>query len=95
MNIELKHGEFQSIMPTIKNKSVDFVLVDIPYEIARETNFKSIKDFTKKEGETEYSCMNFGDWDKDFDIDLAMKESIRVIKEGKSIVFFCAWQQLS
>ena len=38
--------------------------------------------------------MNFGDWDKDFDIELAMKESLRVIKKGRSIIFFCAWQQL-
>ena len=94
MSIDLKHGKFQEVLPTIKDKSIDLVLVDIPYEIARETNFKSIKDFTKKEGETEYSCMNFGEWDKDFDIDLAMKESIRVVKEGRSVIFFCAWQQL-
>ena len=60
MSIDLKHGKFQEVLPTIKDKSIDLVLVDIPYEIARETNFKSIKDFTKKEGETEYSCMNFG-----------------------------------
>jgi len=94
MDIDLRYGKFQDEIKTIPTKSVDLILVDIPYEIARETNFKSIKDYTKKQGETEYSCMKFGEWDKDFDIELAMQESLRVIKEGRSMIFFCSWQQL-
>jgi len=81
-------------MKDIESNSVDMVLTDIPYLISRKTNFKSIKDFTKKEGETEYSCMNFGEWDKEFDVKAYISECCRILKPSRSIIVWSAWQQL-
>ena len=82
-------------MCLIPDKSVDMVLTDIPYLESKETNFKAIKDFTKKQGETEYSCMNFGEWDKHFDVDLYIRECFRILKPSRSIIVWAAWQQLN
>jgi DNA (cytosine-5)-methyltransferase 1/site-specific DNA-methyltransferase (adenine-specific) len=81
-------------MKQIPDSSIDMILVDIPYEITRKTNFKSIKDFTKKTGETEYSCMDFGNWDIEFNVEESIKEAVRIVKDKKSIIVFSAWQQL-
>ena len=82
-------------MCRLPDNSVDLILTDIPYLVSRETNFKSIKDYTKKEGETEYSCMNFGEWDFDFDVKKYIKECTRILKPSRSIIVWCAWQQLN
>jgi len=92
--VRVFNGDCLEIMKSIPDKSIDMILVDIPYEISRKTNFKSIKDFTKKSGETEYSCMDFGEWDISFDVELSIKEALRIIKDKRSIIVFSAWQQL-
>ncbi len=81
-------------MKKIEDNSIDFILTDIPYLESKETNFKTIKDHTKKEGETEYCCMDFGEWDKEFNIEEYIKECCRILKPSRSIVVWCAWQQL-
>ena len=81
-------------MSEMADNSVDMVLTDIPYLISQETNFKTIKDFTKKQGETEYNCMDFGEWDKEFDVKTYIKECCRILKPSKSIIVWSAWQQL-
>ena len=72
--MRLIEGQRQMIEQTISTRlfggvkgfrCVDMILTDIPYLISQETNFKTIKDFTKKQGETEYNCMDFGEWDKE------------------------------
>lgn len=83
------------IMEKLEDNSIDFILADIPYEAKKETNFKTIKDHTKKSGETEYCCMDFGDWDEDFDVEKAIKESLRVLKNKSSMVIYCNWKQLN
>lgn len=81
-------------MKRIPDNSVDMILTDIPYLISQETNFKTIKDFTKKQGETEYNCMDFGEWDKEFDVKTYIKECCRILKPSRSIIVWSAWQQL-
>lgn len=76
------------------DKSVDLILTDIPYCCKKETNFKSIKEYTSVNHRTEYSCMNFGEWDESFDIDKYFKQIFRIIKEHRSIVVWCNWMQL-
>ena len=71
------------------------VLSDIPYLESKDTNFKTIKDYTKKSGETEYCCMNFGEWDKNFDVETYIKECLRILKPSKSMIIWCSWQQLN
>lgn len=95
MKTTLIRGDCLEEMKKIPDGSIDLVLTDIPYEAARKTNFKSIKDFTKKEGETAYSCMDFGDWDKDFPLRASLELVFRKIKNPSSVVLYANWKQLA
>jgi DNA modification methylase len=35
-------------MKKMESESVDFILTDVPYDISKKNNFKSIKNYTKK-----------------------------------------------
>jgi len=92
--MNLIHGDCLEKMKEMPSNSVDMVLVDIPYEISRKTNFKSLKDYTRKSGETSYSCMDFGEWDSNFKMGESIIEALRVLKDKRSMIVFSAWQQL-
>ena len=92
----LYNGDCLEVMDKLISDGVkvDFVLTDVPYEAKKETNFKSIKDYTKKIGETEYCCMDFGSWDKDFPLEHSINKAIKLSKNPSSLYFFCNWKQL-
>lgn len=52
--IKLKHGDCVEILKTIETSSVDIVITDPPYNIARNNSFHTM-------GRT---GIDFGDWDK-------------------------------
>lgn len=79
----------------LEDESVDFILTDIPYLISRKTNFKQMKQYLRKNKEENgYEGMEFGEWDKAFDVERYIQECCRVLKKGRSMVVFCSWQQL-
>lgn len=91
----LIHGECLEEMKNIQTESIDFIYTDIPYEISKKTNFKTIKDFTKKQWVTDYSCMDFWEWDKNiFNLEEYIKECLRILKNWRSLFIWCSWQQL-
>ena len=94
--VKLYNGDCLEVMDKLiaEGIKVDMVLADIPYEISRKTNFKTIKDFTKNKGETEYSCMDFGEWDKGFNLEESIKSSLFLLNDKRSMIIFSAWQQL-
>lgn len=55
-SIHLIHGDFYQEMPKVGTDSIDLVLVDPPYNIARDNEFEL-------EGRSNIS-QNFGEWDK-------------------------------
>jgi site-specific DNA-methyltransferase (adenine-specific)/modification methylase len=55
-SIHLIHGDFYQEMPKVGTESIDLVLVDPPYNIARDNEFEL-------EGRSNIS-QNFGEWDK-------------------------------
>lgn len=84
----------------IDDESIDMILTDIPYLISRDTNFQHIKNHVKKQGESEYKGMKYGEWDKQdvgekgFNLELYLKECCRIIKPSRSIVVWTSWQRL-
>jgi site-specific DNA-methyltransferase (adenine-specific) len=77
-------GDCLSVFKTIDDKTVDLVLTDPPYNIARKNNFTSMGR----------SGIDFGEWDKDADILSYIKEAFRVLKPNGSFVVFNAWRNL-
>jgi DNA modification methylase len=79
----------------IENNSVDLILIDPPYLISKESNFKKISETTPQEMKVKYDIsIDFGDWDKEeLDWDFLFKNYYRILKKGGTlIVFYDIWK---
>jgi len=84
MKQELWHGDCLELMKNIPDKSVDLVLTDPPYNIARNNNFHTMGR----------AGIDFGAWDKNADIFSYIKECYRVLDKNGSFIVFNAWKNL-
>lgn len=66
---------------------VDCIITDPPYNVSRETNFSSM-------GNGQRIGMDFGEWDKDFDITKFIYYASPLLKENGNVVIFNAWENL-
>lgn len=84
--IQLFQGDCLELMKDIPDGSIDLILTDIPFNISRKNNFKTMKDRTGRNG------IDFGEWDKGFD-ESCLPDFIPKLKSGGSLVTFCAFEQ--
>lgn len=82
-NIDFKDG-----IKELLDESIDLVLTDIPFNISKENNFKTMKDRTGRNG------IDFGEWDKDFD-ESSLNLLIPKIKKGGSLFLFHSFEQFN
>jgi len=82
--IDLRHGDCLEAMKSIPDSSVDLCLTDPPYNIARENNFKTMGR----------AGLDFGEWDKGFDLFSYIDEVARILHKNGSFVVFNAWRNL-
>ena len=82
---KLFHGEAISVIKDLPSESVNHLITDPPYNISRENNFKTMGR----------AGIDFGEWDRDFDLTCWIKDCIRGIKKGGNIVIFNDWKNLS
>ena len=92
-NIHLENTSCFDFLPTVKDKSVDLVLIDPPYEVSRDTGFAKGKE-TGRDVDRFRVSMDFGEWDNGFTgLDMAVKECHRVLKDnGTMICFYDLWK---
>ena len=74
----------------IKSKTVDLIIIDPPYLISRDSNFKKYSKTTSKEMQTKYNIsIDFGQWDKsDLDWGFLFSNFWRLWKSGGTIIIF-------
>ena len=91
--IQLVNQSCFDYLKTLQNNSVSLVLTDPPYEVSRETNFKSGKA-TGRDTDRFRISMNFGDWDNNFTgLDEVIKECYRILKNGGTMIcFYDLWK---
>jgi len=91
----LINGDCIEHLSSIEDKSVDLILIDPPYLISRDSNFKKVSSSAKQEMITKYDIsIDFGDWDKEeLDWNFLFKEYVRILKKGGTIiVFYDIWK---
>ncbi len=79
----------------IDKNSIDLILIDPPYLISRESNFKNHTKNTPKILSTKYNMsIDFGEWDKeDLNWDDLFKNFNRILKKGGTlIIFYDIWK---
>ena len=82
MNVNKIYNEDYLVgLDKVEDESIDLILTDIPFNISKDNNFKSMKDRTGRNG------IDFGQWDKGFD-ETGLKSLVPKIKKGGSIVLF-------
>lgn len=93
MLIEYKNESCFDFLPIIKDKTVDLVLIDPPYEISRQTNFQSGEETGRNTDRFRIS-MDFGDWDKNFTgLDEVIKQCYRILRDGGTMIcFYDLWK---
>ena len=82
--VQLYQGDCLEVMKNIPDKSVDLVLTDPPYNIARDNNFTTMGR----------AGIDFGEWDKGADLFSYIKEVSRVLTKDGSFVVFNDWKNL-
>ena len=80
----LYNGDCLEVMKSIPNKKVDLVLTDPPYNISKDNNFKTMGR----------SGIDFGEWDKNFDLFSYIDEVYRVLNKHGSFIVFNDWKNL-
>lgn len=83
--IKLLHGDCLKLMKDIPDESVDAIITDPPYNLSRDNNFHTM-------GRT---GIDFGEWDKGFDLTKWIAVAQPTLKKGGNIVIFNDWKNLS
>lgn len=88
--IEITNQDCFDFLADVSDESIDFILVDPPYEISRDTGFEAVVN-----GVDRFKIsMDFGEWDYDFmGLDQVVSEFYRVLKPGgTAIIFYDLWK---
>ena len=91
--IQLKNESCFDFLPQIQDNNIDLVLIDPPYEVSRDTNFRS-GELKGDDRDRFRVSMNFGEWDQGFTgLDKVIKECYRILKPGGTIIcFYDLWK---
>lgn len=82
----IKQGDYKDLIEEVPDGSIDLILTDIPYNISRPNSFQTMPDRKGRTG------IDFGEWDKGFDVD-GISVLARKLKKGGSLITFHALEQ--
>ena len=77
-------GDCLDLLKVVPNESIDLVLTDPPYNISRENGFARLGR----------SGIDFGEWDKQFDLFGWLNELPRILTPNGSAVIFNDWKNI-
>jgi DNA-cytosine methyltransferase len=68
--------------------TVDHIITDPPYNISQDNNFSTMKSANRK-------GVDFGEWDKDFDLTGWIKDYAKILNQNGSMIIFCSYRFIS
>ena len=83
--VKLINGNAIDVMKTLRDGSIDAIITDPPYGISRDNNFTTMGR----------AGIDFGEWDKDFDLTSWIKVAAPLLKKGGNIVIFNDWKNMT
>lgn len=86
--VQLINDDYIEAIKNLDDNSIDLILTDIPYNISKENGFGG---FDKKTNRNRVG-IDFGEWDKGFDVK-KLSLLIPKLKKGGSIVLFSSFEQ--
>lgn len=84
--VRLINDDFRNFVPTLEDESVDAIITDLPYCISKDNSFSTMKNRPFRQG------IDFGEWDKDFDIE-SLKILVPKLKKGGTLLVFHSFEQ--
>ncbi len=69
------------------NLKVNHIITDPPYNISKENNFNTLS--APRKG------LDFGEWDKEFDLLSWIKDYVEILDQNGSIIIFCSYLYIS
>ena len=88
----LYKGDCLDIMKQFPKQSIDLVLTDPPYNIARKNNLHTMKG---KNGKLVHRRgIDFGEWDKGFDLFTWIDKVVPLIDKNGTLFFFNDWKNI-
>lgn len=90
VTVNLHHADCLAYLKSLPANSVDLALLDPPYEISRQTGFKSVKSGVERFA----ISMDFGAWDHNFpEMAEVVQQVYRVLRKGgTAIIFYDLWK---
>ncbi|VEU62067.1 cytosine-specific methyltransferase [Mesomycoplasma dispar] len=90
-NLELYNDDALEIINDFLDKKlkVDHIITDPPYNISQKNSFSTLNKNTKRNG------IDFGIWDKNFDVLSWISKYAKLVKSNGSFIVFCSFRYLS
>lgn len=88
-NYQIIHGNSYTIAKELQqnNIKVDHIITDPPYNISQDNNFSTMKHPRKG--------VDFGKWDKKFDLYSWIDNYTKLLKSNGSMIIFCSYRFIS
>lgn len=85
MKYKIVNGNSFELLKKLPEDSVNHLISDPPYNISKANNFHTM------EGR---AGIDFGEWDKGFDLTGWIEDAVKAVKQGGNIIIFNAWRNL-
>lgn len=95
MENEIILGDCFDILLKLDDNSIDLILVDPPYLISKDSNFKKSSQTADENLKRKYNIsIDFGNWDKsELDWDFLFTQWKRILKKGGTLlIFYDIWK---
>ena len=81
-NLDCEQG--MELLYKENGQCIDCILTDPPYNLSMKNNFKSMNR----------TGLDYGTWDKDFDLTRWLTPALKLLKDGGNIIIFNDWRNL-